>query len=195
MARSVIPLASFPRFDSWTFSFYCYRRCCCPSGWLLPDFGGSSPRVVEECEERKKGIPGQRNTMAEEAVSERVRRGQCLCGDIRFTVRGAPLWVVHCHCLSCRRNTGAPVTTFAGFAEHQVQFIGNRSFFASSSGVSRGFCARCGTPVSYQAERFPGEIHLYISAFEDPEDLPAERHVHYDERVRWLHIADDLPRR
>ena len=41
--------------------------------------------------------------------------GGCLCGAIRFEAAGEPLWIAHCHCHSCRRNTGAPVTTFVGF--------------------------------------------------------------------------------
>ena len=127
--------------------------------------------------------------------SHKVRSGQCLCGDVRFNARGSPLWVAHCHCLSCRRNTGAPVATFVGFPEKQVTFTGNRSTFSSSPGVRRGFCGRCGTPVSYEADRFPGEIHLYISAFENPEDLPADRHVYSDQRIGWFQIADNLPRR
>ena len=122
-------------------------------------------------------------------------RGRCLCGDITFVARGAPIWVVHCHCRSCRLNTGSAMATFVGYRTEQVAFAGDRSSFASSPGVSRCFCARCGTPVSFEAEHYPGEIHLYIGAFDDPESLPARGHVHYDEHIHWLEIADELPRK
>ena len=38
--------------------------------------------------------------------------GRCLCGDIRYEYRGAPLKILHCHCESCRRHTSSPVATF-----------------------------------------------------------------------------------
>ncbi|MFZ2005552.1 MAG: hypothetical protein WB697_12720 [Stellaceae bacterium] len=31
-----------------------------------------------------------------------ITTGRCLCGAIRYEFRGAPEWVVHCHCDSCR---------------------------------------------------------------------------------------------
>lgn len=124
-----------------------------------------------------------------------IRHGRCLCGDIAFVARGKPLWVLHCHCRSCRLNTGSAMATFVGYQPEQVAFTGSRSQFNSSPGVRRCFCARCGTPVSFEADRYPGEIHLYIGAFDDPESLPPQAHVHFDEHIHWLNIADSLPRK
>ena len=121
--------------------------------------------------------------------------GRCLCGDVRFQVEGAPIWVGHCHCQSCRRNTGAAVATFVGFAPEQVTYTaGERQMYESSPGVRRRFCGKCGTPLSYEADRFPGEIHLYISTLDEPDRFIPEFHVFYAERIPWFEIADDLPR-
>lgn len=121
--------------------------------------------------------------------------GRCLCGGIRFRVTGDPVWVGHCHCESCRRNTGSAVATFLGFRPSQVAYLmGQRRFYESSPGVRRGFCGDCGTPLSYEADKFPNEIHLYLSTLDEPEKFPAQFHVFYAERVRWFEIADDLPR-
>jgi hypothetical protein len=129
-------------------------------------------------------------------VTDRISTGQCLCGDIRFEAAGDPIWVSHCHCRSCRRNTGAAVATFVGFRRNQVTYTaGERRIFESSPGVRRGFCAHCGTPLTYEGDRFPAEIHLYLGTLDEPERFVAESHVHYEERVPWFDIADDLPRR
>ncbi len=48
--------------------------------------------------------------------------GGCLCGAVRYEASGEPISVIHCHCLSCRRHTGAPVVTLAGFRRDQVEF-------------------------------------------------------------------------
>jgi hypothetical protein len=44
-----------------------------------------------------------------------MREGRCLCGAVRFTADGPPKWTGYCHCQSCRRHTGAPVSAYAGF--------------------------------------------------------------------------------
>lgn len=124
-----------------------------------------------------------------------VQTGRCLCGKVRFEAHGRRLWVAHCHCNSCRRSTGAPVTTFVGFATDQVRYTrGERKFHESSPGVLRGFCAECGTPMTYESDRSPGEVHLYISTLDEPGAYPAQLHVFYAERIPWVELHDDLPR-
>ncbi len=121
--------------------------------------------------------------------------GGCLCGDIRFEASGEPLWICHCHCNSCRRNTASPMTTWIGFSPEQVRFSDDRrSFYGSSPGVRRGFCARCGTPVSYQTERHPDQLHLYVASLDNPEDFPPRYHVYYSRKIEWLHADEQLPR-
>src|ERR1051325_8973311 len=97
-------------------------------------------------------------------------QGRCLCGAIRFSVEGPPKWTAWCHCQSCRRHTGAPVSAFAGFEREKVSFTkGEPARFSSSPGVQRGFCAACGSTLTYEGERWPTELHLHVGAFDDPE--------------------------
>ncbi len=122
-------------------------------------------------------------------------RGRCLCGAVQFVARGAPRWVAHCHCDSCRRATSAPLATYAGFATEDVIWSGQaRTRFSSSPGVERSFCARCGSPLSFAGERWPGEIHLFVASFENPASVSPEVHVHVGEQLSWLHLGDGLPR-
>ena len=128
-------------------------------------------------------------------MAQRESTGRCLCGAVRFTAEGEPLWVVHCHCHSCRRNTGSALATFVGFPRARVRYTqGTPATYASSPGVTRSFCAACGTPLSYESERAPGEIHLYVSTLDRPEDFPPQKHVFFAERIPWFDTADDLPR-
>ena len=121
--------------------------------------------------------------------------GGCLCGAIRFAAVGVPLWVVHCHCQSCRQCTGSPFTTFAGFATDQVDITaGTPATYASSPGVRRSFCGDCGTPIAYEADRYPGEIHLYVCTMDAPADFTPQAHVHASEHLTWLHLNDGLRR-
>jgi len=116
--------------------------------------------------------------------------GRCLCGAIRFTADGPPKWTAYCHCASCRRHTGAPVSAYAGFEAIKVRFThGQPAHFASSPGVRRGFCARCGSTLSFEGERWPGELHLHVGAFDEPAGLAPTGHAFADERLPWLHLG------
>jgi len=125
----------------------------------------------------------------------RQRGGGCRCGAIRYLAEGDPLWVAHCHCESCRRATGTALVTYAGYAHSQVTFTeGRPAGYASSPGVVRSFCATCGTPIAYQGDRWSEEIHLLLCTLDDPESLEPQGHVYVAEQLRWLKLADGLPR-
>ena len=52
----------------------------------------------------------------------RVRYGGCSCGALRFEVRGEPIKVGVCHCLECRKATGAPFVFYADWPGSAFQF-------------------------------------------------------------------------
>ena len=105
--------------------------------------------------------------------------------------------VLHCHCSSCRKHTGAPVVTLAGFKVDQVRFSGDqRNLYESSPGVGRAFCGKCGTPLTWEGDG--GDlgpiIEIHISTFDDPDALQPTLHSFESERIAWFDVADDLPR-
>ena len=99
-------------------------------------------------------------------------KGGCLCGSVRFQATGTPRGVFWCHCQSCRRHSGAPVSVFVGF-ELQAYAVtkGEITKFKSSPGVQRGFCARCGSTLTCENERFPTEAHYHVGAFDRAAEL------------------------
>lgn len=119
-----------------------------------------------------------------------MRQGRCLCGDVRFVAEGPAKWTGYCHCGSCRRHTGAPVAAYAGFETSKVRFTGTPlAFYESSPGVRRGFCGRCGSTLTYEGDRWPGEVHLHVGAFDDPGSLAPTGQAFVEERISWV----DLP--
>jgi hypothetical protein len=65
--------------------------------------------------------------------------------------------------------------------------------YASSPGVRRLFCANCGTPMAYDADKYPDEIHLYAASLENAGEFTPEFHTHVDEMLPWIHLSDGLP--
>jgi hypothetical protein len=114
---------------------------------------------------------------------------------VRFEISRAPKWIVYCHCDSCRRHTGAPVTVYVGMNREDVAWSGtDRSIRESSPDVWRAFCSQCGTPLAYEANWCKDEVHLHVSGFEHPERFTPQKHVLSNERLPWFDTHDTLRR-
>ncbi len=121
--------------------------------------------------------------------------GRCLCGAVTYEYDGERSWSAYCHCESCRRNCSAPVTAFFGVDRGRFRWTGAApAAYQSSPGVRRLFCATCGTPMAYDAERDARNIHLYAASLDDPRAFRPTTHVFIAERLPWFAVADDLPR-
>jgi hypothetical protein len=68
---------------------------------------------------------------------------------------------------------------------------GQRSTFQSSDTIQRGFCAACGTPLTYEwsADR----IDLAVFAFDDPSAVEPVVQLEPDSRPRWMDHLADMP--
>lgn len=117
--------------------------------------------------------------------------GGCLCGSVRFSATGKPNWILWCHCQSCRKHSGAPASVFVAF-EHSAYSVtkGEITKFASSPGVKRGFCARCGSTLTCENEKFPSEAHFHVGAFDRAAELQPTGHIFREEQLPWLHLQD-----
>lgn len=128
-------------------------------------------------------------------MAEPVHEGGCLCGRVRYAVSGAPAWVAHCHCQSCRRATGTVMASFAGFLKPRYAVVqGVPGAVQSSPGVRRRFCPDCGTPLTYEAERWPEETHIHLATLDQPAAFWPTSHVFTAEAMPWLKLDDGLPR-
>jgi hypothetical protein len=121
--------------------------------------------------------------------------GGCLCGALRYELRGDPITVALCHCSICRRSAGAPVVAWAMFDRSAFAFVqGKPAIHSSSAGVERAFCGRCGSGITWSAERLAGLIDVTVATLDDPSALPPEMHIWESRRVSWFELGDVLPR-
>jgi hypothetical protein len=122
--------------------------------------------------------------------------GGCLCGRVRYQVNTECLWVGHCHCQMCRRQTGAPVATYVGFPAGSVTWLDKEpTRYRSSKDVERSFCITCGSTIGFHRVH---ETSLCLGSFDAPEALPIAdtrtSHVWFKEHISWFDTADDWTR-
>jgi hypothetical protein len=128
-------------------------------------------------------------------MSEAVLEGGCQCGAVRYRIAGEPVLAALCHCSMCRRANAAPAVAWAMYEQAQVAFLAaSPAVYESSPGSRRGFCARCGTQISFTADYIPGLIDITIGSLDQPERVPPSLHYWESRRLPWLQLVDGLPR-
>jgi len=120
-------------------------------------------------------------------------KGHCFCKHTRFEFEGNTTWECYCHCDDCRRNCAAPVVAWLGMPLKHFKWTGLApSTYKSDDGVSRHFCGKCGSPMGFEADHYPGGMHLYAASLENPDDFKPTFHVNYSSKLPWLEMEDDL---
>ncbi|MEX0805439.1 MAG: GFA family protein [Candidatus Binatia bacterium] len=120
--------------------------------------------------------------------------GGCLCGSVRYRAWGKTYGITHCHCQTCRRASGAPFVTWAGFDADKFTFTrGQPAAYASSSKVLRTFCNTCGTGLTYQRLDLPDSIDVTLGSMDAPESLKPEDHTWTESQLSWIVLGDLLP--
>ncbi|MEL6299654.1 MAG: GFA family protein [Pseudomonadota bacterium] len=122
-------------------------------------------------------------------------KARCYCGATEIVASTVPASVSYCHCIDCRRITGAPVAALAAFASDRVAITGpEKSAKVQGTDFGRTFCADCGSPIAFRGDYAPGQVFLHISLFDDAVRLVPTLHSYESRRLPWLHIADATER-
>ncbi len=80
--------------------------------------------------------------------------GGCQCGAVRYRLMGEPAGASVCYCRMCQKASGGPFMSFGGVGLDELVWTrGTPKIFASSALAERGFCADCGTPMTYRGCR------------------------------------------
>jgi len=119
-------------------------------------------------------------------MTTRIEEGGCLCGAVRYRITSAPTALVVCHCRSCRRAAGAPSLAWAIFRATDFAFIrGEPATFTSSPGVERGFCANCGTTLTYADADRPEVADVTTATFDNPDAFAPTKEIWLEEKIAW----------
>ena len=124
-----------------------------------------------------------------------VHEGGCLCGAVRYRVKGNPLRSHACHCTFCQRRTGSTNALVAVFSGENVEITGGPlSIYEHRSDESGRwlrleFCPRCGTNVTFTFERVPSARSISAGTFDDPNWFKLERHIWTRSALHCMSIA------
>jgi hypothetical protein len=121
--------------------------------------------------------------------------GGCLCGGVRYLVKGPLRDVVACHCSQCRRASGHYVAaTGAPSADLTLLESATLTWYASSARAERGFCKRCGGNLFWRPTG-GGRAWTSIMAgtLDPPTHLKTIQHIFVADKSDYYVIADGAP--
>jgi hypothetical protein len=125
---------------------------------------------------------------------EKLITGGCQCGAVRFQVNGPLGRASICHCRMCQKAFGSFAAPFVNVAISHVKWTrGEPTEFRSSAVGSRGFCSKCGTPLTMETDG-DTTIDLAMGAFDDAASLgPLVEQIGVESRVPWFSGIEQLP--
>ena len=129
------------------------------------------------------------------SASSAVHAGGCQCGAVRYTFSGPISGANICHCRMCQKAGGAPFMAFAGGPVSSLRFTsGQPTYFASSDIATRGFCAACGTPLTYFLHG-RDRVVVTIASLDKPNSVAPEIQFGIESALYWFPQLAGLPGR
>lgn len=122
-----------------------------------------------------------------------MHSGSCFCGAVKYEVRGELGPAYYCHCSRCRKISGSAFSSNA--VVNSADFVvtqGEDSLKATTSdtGVSRVFCANCGSSLFV---RQGDQMRLRLGTLDTPVGHGPQMHIYTASKANWYSICDDLP--
>ena len=130
-------------------------------------------------------------------MESKTLTGSCLCGSVRYTVRGEPQRALHCHCSRCRKASGAAYTTNAVVQPQAFQWTPGqdpvvRFDLPTARSFATSFCETCGAPLPHFT-RSGRQVIIPGGSFDDDPGVIATLHEGWASRAPWYRHGSEIP--
>lgn len=117
--------------------------------------------------------------------------GGCYCGAVRYEAKGDPIFKGQCFCRECQHVSGGSANIVMGMPEAGFAYTkGSPKTFQRSdleNGVTREFCAECGTHLLARAPGVAGAVLLKVGTLDDPAVFGGPQMVIYTSEMQSFH--------
>jgi hypothetical protein len=125
-------------------------------------------------------------------------RGSCLCGGVRYEVRGSFGPFDLDHCSRCRKASGSAFAAeifcqaadFKWTAGETLIRIYEAPVREHPPGYQRVFCGVCGSPVPFVRE---DSVSIPAGSLDDDPGIRPLEHIFTAFKAPWFEIGDGLP--
>lgn len=125
--------------------------------------------------------------------NQKITTGGCLCGAVRYEVKGPLRNVVNCHCSMCQRLHGnfGPHSK-ARKANIRITNDSGLAWYKTSEIARRGFCRVCGSSLFWEPFKLDA-TGIIAGSLDGPTVLETIGHIFISEKCDFYEITDGLP--
>jgi hypothetical protein len=115
--------------------------------------------------------------------------GGCMCGNVRYAAAIDSDDAYLCHCRMCQRAGGNVSLAMKNVKKADVRWEREPDYYASSPIARRGFCAACGTSLTFEYHD-SDQLDLIVGSFDDPSRFVPRHHFGVENMHRaWIDTA------
>jgi hypothetical protein len=128
--------------------------------------------------------------------NNKLLKGGCMCGEVRYKITEQPLFTQACHCKNCKVLTGSSYIVNTSVLENTLIVEGKISssveLKAGSGAAYRVyFCGKCGAYIYADYDSAIGRLTLRVKTLDNPDEFPPQVHIFVKDKDPWLNLTDD----
>ncbi|HIF09294.1 MAG TPA: GFA family protein [Sneathiellales bacterium] len=123
--------------------------------------------------------------------------GSCLCGAVKYELKGAPAFAGLCQCDHCQCQSGSAFLNLVVYPKSAITITQGElgSYTAVSDKgrkVERQFCSACGSPLLISPAKYPDICAVAGGTLDDRTLATPSFSFWCDRQPDWLTLPDDM---
>ncbi len=124
--------------------------------------------------------------------------GGCSCGEVRYRLASAPIFVNCCNCKDCQRQTGGAFVINAIIETDRIEILQGAPVaiaMPTDSGRPHDIyrCSTCQIAVWSDYGRRPGLRFVRVATLDEPAALRPDALIYTRTKLPWVELAKDIP--
>ena len=125
-------------------------------------------------------------------------RGRCSCGEVKYRLASAPMFVHCCHCLNCQRHTGSAFVINLLIEAERVEVLSGapEPVTMPLDGGSPNRIFRCpACRVALWSEYGGRSQVLFVrgGTLEEPSRVSPDVHIYTRSKLGWVRLPESVP--
>jgi hypothetical protein len=126
------------------------------------------------------------------------QEGGCACGQVRYRLRSAPMFVHCCHCKDCQRQTGSAFVLNALIETDRIEVLsGQTTLFTMPTDSGRPHevarCPDCGTAVWSRYGGLKVLTFVRVGTLDEPAAMSPDVHIYTRSKLPWIALPPGAP--
>jgi hypothetical protein len=127
-----------------------------------------------------------------------TRDGGCACGEVRYRLNSAPMFVHCCHCLNCQKHTGSAFAINLLIEASRVERLSGApqpvDMPLNGGSPNRIFrCPQCQVAVWSEYSGRPQILFVRGGTLDDPLGVSPDVHIYTRSKLPWVALPASVP--